>query len=323
MSKFRKPSSKRIGLKVLGFGETGSGKSHFGLSFPKLYALDSEAGLALYEGKDAGKNIEMIMNTQDFIELEEAIEEIAEIYESDPSALETLVIDSETKFYQNLQTALMELEEKKARNKGRDVMDSNVSVRGWGRIKSISTKLQNLKIDLSGKGVNVVSIAQMEDIKQKIGDNFVVVGHKPIMAKGSDYDYDIVLKFFIEGEGENVKYLAKVLKDRTKKFKVGQVIENATFSMWEGSKPKDGDTLSTSFSKDAKSSMTKQESADEEDEKSVVQKFKELFATLDDKGKKQASELIKEAKIKNPLEPATGKEFKDLQAVVDAMTKIK
>lgn len=323
MSKFRKPSSKRIGLKVLGFGETGSGKSHFGLSFPKVYAMDSEAGLALYEGKPVGKNLEAVMNTQDFTELGEAIEEIEEIYTEDASALETLVIDSETKFYQNLQTALLELEEKKARSKGRDTMDANVSVRGWGRIKAVSTKLQNLKIDLSGKGVNVVSIAQMEDIKQKIGDNFVVVGHKPIMAKGSDYDYDIVLKFFIEGEGDDVKYLAKVLKDRTKKFKVGQVIENPRFELWADAKPKTGDTLTTSFSKDAKTSMDKQEEVDAESEKSVVEKFKELIMSADDDTKKQIGALVKEAGIKNPLEPATGAEYKKLQSVVDAVTKIK
>lgn len=323
MSKFRKPSSKRIGLKVLGYGDTGSGKSQFGLSFPKLYALDSEAGLALYEGKPIGKNIEMIMNTQDFMELEEAIEEIEELYNEDSTALETLVIDSETKFFQNLQTALLELEEKKARSKGRDPMDANVSVRGWGRIKAVSTKLQNLKIDLSGKGVNVVSIAQMEDIKQKIGDNFVVVGHKPVMAKMSEYDYDIVLQFFTEGEDEDTKYFAKVLKDRTKKFKKGQVIQNPSYELWADAKPVDGDTLETSFSKDAKTSMNKQEEVDAESDKTVVEKFKELVATLDDAGKKQIGALIKEAKIKNPLEPATGKEFKDLQSVIDAMTKVK
>src|SRR5699024_3266373 len=130
---------------------------------PKSLAMDSEAGIAFYEGKPEGKNLLGVKNTQSFSELNETMDEIMELIEDEEElGFQTLIIDSETKFYQNLTDTALQLEEKKARNKGRDVMDSAVSMRGWGRIKSVATRLQNLKIDLSGRGVNIVSVSQVE-----------------------------------------------------------------------------------------------------------------------------------------------------------------
>jgi transcriptional regulator with AAA-type ATPase domain len=77
VSIFRKASTKRLGLKVLLMGEKGVGKSVFALSFPKVYAMDAETGMAFYENHPVfGKNLEAIANTQDFNELQEAIEEL-------------------------------------------------------------------------------------------------------------------------------------------------------------------------------------------------------------------------------------------------------
>lgn len=322
MSLFRKPSTKKLGVKVLVYGDTGAGKTLFGLSFPKIFALDSETGIAFYEGE--APNLLEVANTQDFNELSEAIDEVTEIVADDITAVGSLLIDSETKFYQNLTDTALTLEEKKARKAGRDVMDSNISVRGWGRIKSVATRLQNLKIDLSAKGVNVISISQAEDVKQKIGDNFVKVGEKPVMAKGASFDYDIIIRLFVEknSKGE-FEYKGEILKDRTKVCKLGQIVSNPSYAIWkdhlEGRK---GNTIDSSLAKDAEKAMTKLEEEDKKAEQTVVDKFREVMQKADANVKAKASELIKASGIKNPLAPADAKELTKLDDIVKQLEEL-
>ncbi len=319
MSLFRKPTVKKLGVKVLFLGEKGVGKSVASLSFPRVYALDAETGMAFYEGnKEFGQNLLGIANTQDFNELQEAIDELMDMGTDEVG---TLVIDSETKFYQNLTDASLQVEEKKARKAGKDVMDSAVSMRGWGRIKSVATRLQNLKIDLSAKGVNVVSISQIDDVKQKVGENFVKVGEKPVMQKGSEYDYDIVVKLFTEkAPNGEIVYKGETLKDRTGVTKVGQVTENPSYETWrlflesrEGA-----DVIQSNLAKDQEKSQKALQEEDAEAEKTVVEKLKEVMAKSADHQAK-ALELIKVAKIVNPLQPKDAKELEKLHQIVDAV----
>ena len=316
MGLFRKPSTKKLGIKVLLMGEKGVGKSVFALSFPQVYAMDAETGMAFYENHPVyGKNLVAIANTQDFNELQEAIEELMEVEEG------TLVIDSETKFYQNLTDASLQVEEKKARKAGKDVMDSAVSMRGWGRIKSVATRLQNLKIDLSAKGVNVISVSQIDDVKQKMGDTFVKVGEKPVMQKGSEYDYDIVIKLFTEvtATGETV-YKGLILKDRTGVTKVNQIVENPSYETWRlFLESRDGaEKIKSNLASDQEKAQKALEEEDAEAEKTVTDKLKEAMAKSD-AHKMKALELIKEAKIVNPLAPKDAKELQKLQEIVETV----
>lgn len=315
---FRKPSTKKIGLKVLVTGQTGSGKSVFGLSFPKIAALDSEAGLALYEGDSVyGANIVAVNNTMSVADMEEAFEEVEEMIEDDPNEVNTLVIDSETKFYQNLQHSALEVEEKRARRKGGEIMDTNLSVRSWGRIKQVSTKLQNLKIDLSAKGIHVISVSQVDDVKEKKGEQFVKVGEKPVMAKNAEYDYDIIINMVSEDDGKGgKKYKGEIKKDRTNVTKAGMVIDNPSYQIWkdyyEGRKG--AETLGSSLSKDMEKDMKSLEAEDAEKEKTVVDKLKEVMAKSPEHQKKAVA-LIQEKKIKNPLQP-TAPELKLLEEII-------
>ena len=220
---FRKPATKKLGIKVLSLGKEGTGKTVFALSFPRIASIDGEAGQSFYENTEYGQNLVFVDNTQSYQELEEDIDYIEEEYEAQD--IQTLVIDSETKVFNNLEETLMTIEEKKAKKKGVDANDSNLSIRSRGRIKYIAKRLQNLKIDLSSKGVNVVSIAQAKDVQVKQGDSWVVTGVIPDMVKGSAFDYDLVLEHYSEIDAQgNVKYKAKVVKDRTNVFKKGDII---------------------------------------------------------------------------------------------------
>ena len=228
---FRKPATKKLGIKVLSLGKEGTGKTVFALSFPRIASIDGEAGQSFYENTEYGQNLVFVDNTQSYQELEEDIDYIEEEYEAQD--IQTLVIDSETKVFNNLEETLMTIEEKKAKKKGVDANDSNLSIRSRGRIKYIAKRLQNLKIDLSSKGVNVVSIAQAKDVQVKQGDSWVVTGVIPDMVKGSAFDYDLVLEHYSEIDAQgNVKYKAKVVKDRTNVFKNGDIIDNPRYQLW-------------------------------------------------------------------------------------------
>ncbi|QJI52404.1 AAA family ATPase [Psychrobacillus phage Perkons] len=299
----RKPSTKRIGVKVLVTGQTGAGKSLFGLSFPKIAALDSEAGLALYEGNELGKNIEVIDNTMSVADMEETFDEVESMLDDSPDSIRTLLIDSETKFYQNLQHSCLETEEKRARKKGGDINDTNLSVRSWGRIKQVSSRLQNMKIDLSAKGVNIISVSQVDDVKQKVGEQFVKIGEKPVMPKNAEYDYDIIINLFIENDDKgNQVYRGEIKKDRTNVTKIGDMIENPSYSIWsdylEGRKS--ADMINSKLTKDVDRDIVALEKEDSEKENvtegvdvakniELIKEIKVLYGKASEEAKKEST----------------------------------
>jgi hypothetical protein len=295
MSIFRKPSIAKIGLKVLGYGGFGVGKSTFGLSFPKIVAIDSEAGLSMYEGNP---NILLIVNTSSVSDVEEGISEI-----EDMEGVGTFLIDSETKVYDSMQVSAMEVEEKRAKKKGGDVQDATVSVKGWGKIKLLNKKIQNLKIDLSSKGTHIVSISQMEDVKEKRGENFVKIGDKPSMAKGIEYDYDIVVKLFTETNTKGVEvYKGLVEKDRTGVFKKGDIIDNPSYDYWKSYCEKNADLQerTVSYSKDVEKDIEKmQEDSDKIDD--LITEFKSVMKGLTKDNQVKVQKKLKDLGIENPL----------------------
>lgn len=318
---FRKPVARKVGVKVLATGLTGVGKSIFALSFPKSVAFDSEAGIAMYEGRPEGKNLVLVANTQDFTQLQSGMKQVESMVKKKEN-IETIIIDSETKFYQNLTDVALTVEEKKARKNGKDINDSNISVRGWGRIKNVATRLQNMKIDMSALGLNVVSISQISDVKQKVGDNYEVVGYKAEMAKGADYDYDIVINLFTEEQADGtVVYRGKIGKDRTGVTRKGQIIESPSYDIWKDflESGRELETVASTLTEDRTKATTNFEANIAEEEKTIVEKFKSLMAN--EKAKDVAVNLITKAKIKNPLEPANEKEFAKLAEIVKAMEK--
>ena len=250
---FRKPREAKVGGKFLAYGMSNEGKSSFGLTFPKIGAIDSETGLAFYENKDieiGGKtynNIEFIDTTADLDELEEDLESIID-GETD---IDTLLVDSETKFYNTMDIGATEAEEKKAKLAGKAV-DTRAK---WGRVKNINTKFQQAKISASAKGIHVVSTAQAKEVKDKDNE---VIGYTYEAHKSLKFDYDVVLFFYTETDKKTkeIKYFAKVEKDRTGVTKVGEVIENCTYDIWSSYfEARNGlKTTGANFTKDLKNS---------------------------------------------------------------------
>lgn len=291
MGIFKKVEETKSGLKVLAYGGTGTGKTTFALTFPEIVAIDSEDGMAFYKNNP---NLKYILNTTSADEVEEALEEIEDELLDE---IKTFVLDSETKIYDNMQLSGLNVAEKRARRKGESVEDANISQREWGKIKLLVKKAQSTKIMLASKGINIVSIAQQKDIKEKKGDNWVVVGYAPDVSKGLEFDYDIILRFFTEKnkDGEEV-YKAEVLKDRTQTYKKNQVIENPSFENWKHVYDKSS-TLKErviDFKKDIEKDEAKMISESEQADE-LVAEFKKLMKSLSDsEAKLKVNKKVKE-----------------------------
>ena len=301
---FRKAQTAKIGGKFLSYGESGSGKSTFQLTFPKVACIDSETGVAHYEGRDITlnngntyNNLVMVDNTSDLDELEDDLDSFID-GEYD-GQIETLSIDSETKFYNTMQIGATEVEERRARKKGGDADDAGISVKQWGRIKIINMKLQQAKIDLSSKGTHVVSVAQEVEIKDNDGKK--VIGYKPDMHKSVKFDYDTILRHYTKKDKDgNVTFWAEVIKDRTNVTKVGQQIENPCFDIWKDyySSMNNLKTNATSYKNDLKKSTESMvDKADKSEE--LAAQFKEILKSLKDNkdGILSVNKLMKERNV--------------------------
>lgn len=253
---FRKSGSVKIGGKFLATGMSGHGKSCFALTFPKVGAIDSEVGLAHYEGKPItinGKeynNLEFVDDTSDLDELESDLDEILDGEYDD--TIDTLVIDSETKFYNNMVNGATEDIERKAKTTGKNADTRKM----WSTVKMVNHKLQQAKITLSGKGKHVVSVAQgkwNKDEDTKI-ETWKIEAHGSLM-----FDYDTVLRFYteVDKKTKETKYFAEVLKDRTNVTKVGDIIENCTYDVWKDyydNMAKTGTKIDVDYAKNLKTS---------------------------------------------------------------------
>ncbi len=277
---FRKPRENSIGGKFLISGFTHEGKSWFSLTFPKIAAIDSEAGLAFEEGKNitiAGKkynNLVLVDTTNDLDTLEENLDAII----NGEIDCETLLIDSETKFYNAIDIGATEAEERKAKLAGKNV-DARAK---WGRIKNIVMKLQQAKITLSSQGKHVVSTAQASEIKD---DDQKTIGFKEEVHKSLPYDYDVRLRFYVDTDKKTKErvFFAEVLKDRTHVTKVGDIIENCTFDVWKpffDERNKTGNKSGANFTKGLENSVSgvlndaEQSTKLADDVKSLIKDFK-------------------------------------------------
>lgn len=314
MSLLKKPEVTKTALKVLGFGESGSGKTTFALTFPKNVIVDSETGYDFYK---SNPNIALMATTNSIYDLEDILEEVEELI--DGNKISTFTTDSISKFYANLQYVYQDLVEKRARRKGQDADDAGLSQREWAKIKTILKRINDTKLMMASKGVNIVDIAQQKDIQEKRGDSFVKVGIAPDYVKNANYDYDIIINMYTEEDKKTgeTHYYGKILKDRTQKYKKNEIIENPSFKNWEDiyngySKAKES---VVDFNSDYTKDSAKAES-DEASAKDLAEKIKSFIKTADGTQKTQITKAMKSLEINikdlasNPLESL--KELVDL-----------
>lgn len=270
-------------MKILIYGESGSGKTVFALSFPKSIVVDSEDGYSWYEGTERTRNVVGILDSQSYDDLENLMDELDDANDEEFSSL---IIDSETKIYENIKEALQNVEETRAARKGRDVLDANLSMRSYGKIGQLSGRLQNAKLRLASQGINIISVAQAADEMEDTGNGQrVKVGEKLNMDKRARFDYDVVIRLFTKDN----KYYGEIKKDRLEVFERGDIVENSSYQNWAHrleSKDNQGEAVAKDFSKDAEKSQ-KAYYEEVKGEMSFADRVKEYFATIDADTKKK------------------------------------
>lgn len=293
-----------VGGKVLVFGKQGTGKSTFVGTFPNINLVDTEDGQTYYLGKN--KNIKGVMRTVSEKEVQETLDELND--EEILKTFDTIVIDSGTKLYENMQSAAYEVAENRARkqrSKGADIDldDINISQRDWGHIKRWNQQLATSYILFSEMGKWCVVTAHQKDEmrdatkaeKKALGVDKIKIGEIPDLAKKAEHDFDIVIQTFTEetDDGETV-YKAKILKDRTGVTKRGDILENISFDIWkdnwEETKKygvKTAINLNESIEKDVKA-MTAEINAAED----IVAEWKPLMKSITESGNKTAVKQI-------------------------------
>ena len=304
-------------MKVLAYGFEGTGKTLFALSFPDIILIDTEAGSTFYLSGEEGKNVKGVLRTQGYKKYEDALSEVARDW--DKLEMQTLVTDSVTKLRQNLSDTIINVDIKRNKRNGMAdaELNSNLSMRSWGKIGEISKRHQNIKIDLSNN-VNIVDIAQAKEIKD---DNQQVIDIRPDMDKSSPYDYDLKLFLFTKKDSDGTtKFYARVDKDRTKKYKTGDIIENPSFALWSNTLGDSDNRVETSYSEDYKKDEEAYAEEVEKDNQTIQERLAEFSSKLSATDKKKFTDLLSENKITN-LNKMTKAQHKKLVELMDNFNK--
>jgi len=300
-----------VGGKVCIFGLTGTGKSVMAGTFPRINMIDSEDGQTYYI--ENNKNILNVMRTVSASETQEALDELND--EDFLSQFDSVVIDSGTKLYENMQASAYEIVEDRAKiqkRKGKDVNtdDLNLAQRDWGHIKRWNQKLKTSYILLSSLGKWIVEVAHQKDIteekwneKKKEMDR-IKIGEAPDLAKKAEHDFDIVIQLYTEqSKNGTISYFGKIYKDRTGVTKKGDIIENPSFEIWRAkweSTRKYGNKEAVDLSSGVKKDVEKMKIDDNKLDE-VKKEFKTLLKKLDKTKQASVMKKCKDFDIVNPL----------------------
>lgn len=283
-------------LKILLFGDAGTGKTHFSLQATpgKTLVFDTENGTDLFEGRkgfefdywvdDEGMktaSIKEINKAIDYLETPEGREQY-----------ETFVVDNISDIWDNIQAQRLEYKDNLAIKRGKAIEDRNeteieaFNMKDWADMKKI---YKNMMLRLKNLPQNIILIAREKEISETKPDGSVVKTGEYIFdaEKGTKYAVDFIIRLVFD-EKTNKRY-AVIIKSRSDVLKKNEVVENPTFALFDKvvNSMKDGveaDRLST-----------KEENIfDEEEElKDILQEIHELATTIAKVNRETVIEAIK------------------------------
>ncbi len=283
-------------LKILLFGDAGTGKTHFSLQATpgKTLVFDTENGTDLFEGRKGFEFDYWVddegMKTASIKELNKAID-----YLETPEGreqYETFVVDNISDIWDNIQAQRLEYKDNLAIKRGKAIEDRNeteieaFNMKDWADMKKI---YKNMMLRLKNLPQNIILIAREKEISETKPDGSVVKTGEYIFdaEKGTKYAVDFIIRLVFD-EKTNKRY-AVIIKSRSDVLKKNEVVENPTFALFDKvvNSMKDGveaDRLST-----------KEENIfDEEEElKDILQEIHELATTIAKVNREAVIEAIK------------------------------
>lgn len=250
---------KKKPLKILLFGDSGTGKTHFALqSTPsKVLLFDAESGSDLFEGRE-GFDFDYWtdddgLKTASIKELNKAIEYLAT--DEGRKAYSTFIVDPVSDIWDNIQAQRLEYKDEKAverakkYNKKLDLDERNetelesFNVKDWGDMKRI---YKNMMLKLKNLPQNVILIAREKEISETKPDGSIVrTGEYTFEAeKNTKYAVDFTVRLVFDDKTK--KRYAVIMKTRSNEFEKSQTIHNPTFAIFDKlvNKMKDAEEVS-------------------------------------------------------------------------------
>lgn len=179
----------RSRLKMVWYGQAGSGKTLLGIRFPKCLVMDCEQGWDVY--KEVYPQIPFLQTTS-FTKAEEAIDKL--LRAGNRLSAQTLMIDPVTVLYSDLKAT--HLTEEAMHGKAFGTAGYSAVERDWNRFLAKVSKL--------ARRMNVIMTARERGIFDSKETTFDA-------GRGLDYTADIVLQLFERETGER---MARTIKER-------------------------------------------------------------------------------------------------------------
>lgn len=223
--------TKKKPLKILLYGDSGVGKTHFALHAtpPNTLVFDLEGGTDLFEGRVDFYywTDENGYKTQSYKELRKCIDFLKT---EEGRKFETFVIDPATVIWNMLQQERQDYKEERAtRQKTNETDLENFTTRDWNIIKKM---YKGVLDELMALPQNVILIAREKQVVEMRNGEPVFTGEYTYdCEKSTKYFADFVIRLFIDKK--TGKRYAMIEKDRSGYYKTGDTIENPTFAMFD------------------------------------------------------------------------------------------
>lgn len=228
MSLFRKASNIVKKFKIAAYGETGVGKTIFGLTFEEpIYIFDMERGADWYACREVVPGIKQatnfnVMNTVSLDEVTDGVREIFAGLKKDINFCKTVIIDPISVLWESCQNAYMKEKRKKFGP------NYQMQMRDWAELKR---PFNWVLMTLLSMPVHMVLLGrESQDLEFKSGE-LIVKGTKMQSEKNTPYLADIYMNMFTRPDPKTGidRFFSKILKDRTGLLQKGKIIENSCY----------------------------------------------------------------------------------------------
>lgn len=323
-------STRKKPLKILLFGDSGVGKTHFALQATpgKTLIFDAESGADLFEGREGFEfdywTDDEGLKTASIKELNKAIEYLES--QEGRKNYETFVIDPISDIWDNIQAQRLEYKDEKAIEKAKRYnKEVNLDDRNETEIEAFNQKdwadmkrvYKNMMLKLKNLPQNVILIAREKEISETKPDGSIVrTGEYTFEAeKNTKYAVDFTVRLVFDEKTK--KRYAIIVKTRSDAYDKGDIIENPTFALFDKivNKMKDGVQV------DKLSDKEENVFNEEESLKNIITEINSLATELVGQGKK--NEVIEA--IKKHHTSANYNNIKDInvaKAVLEELKKL-
>jgi hypothetical protein len=196
-------------LKLLVYGGAGTGKTWFAIHAPSPLIIDTESSTDAYRGQPNLPLFTVAKNARPS-EITAALEQFAELgyipNGRDRLQPETLVIDSFSLLWAVAQEAGQKIAEGRARKNKRAPEEARLAFGDWSLIKR---PIQRLYTQLLNLPVHVIVTARMKDIYDDTTSEPRKVGEAPDIERNAVYNFDLVLKLEVDGNGKRTGLVEK------------------------------------------------------------------------------------------------------------------